>query len=299
MNDVRKKRLHLLNASGNARAEQLDWDGAASRYLECLRGCRSEGYTALESRVLYNLGLCFLNQGRFDGAVEFYTTCVDSCGAMEDNIKRLSLNDLANAYTLMGRWSEAVEIYRRSLEIADASGDEGARWQTLMNLANLYHEQGELKRAAELYQQVIDATMDLGLMRAEAAARNNLGDVLIAQELRAQAMALYQQSLHLSRNCGDRRIEATAVGNLANAHRLLGRWDIALLLCQESLSLWRILADVHGEGEMLELLGTMYSDRQQRAEATLYWREALCKLPACSSAHERVRRQLSSMGGNA
>ena len=70
------------------------------------------------------------------------------------------LNAEGNRYFQQGRYSEALECYRRALELDRRSGNPRELTATLGNMANLHAATGRHEDALRYYREVLDISKD-------------------------------------------------------------------------------------------------------------------------------------------
>jgi DNA-binding CsgD family transcriptional regulator len=131
----------------------------------------------------------------------------------------------------------AAEPYAQELSaLASQLGDEERQAEAAMLLAAIAAHKGEDTVAALLRAR--DAAARLGSGHLEAWAYLTLGHVLGERGSNAEAVQLGRQGLARARQLGlARQIAAPIAGNLADALTAVGRWDEALEILDEILSL--------------------------------------------------------------
>lgn len=95
------------------------------------------------------LGDLYFGQKDFEAALEQYRDCLSICG--DDPFV---LNNMGLAYMNLERYSQAIPVLERSLELNPSNVD------TLHNLTNLYRDHSNLDRAIEGYLQLIPRKPD-------------------------------------------------------------------------------------------------------------------------------------------
>ena len=110
-----------------------------------------------------------------------------------------ALNNLAELYRAMGRYSEAEPLYQRSLSIREQQlgADHPDTAQSLNNLAELYRAMGRYSDAEPLYQRSLSIyEQQLGADHPNTAATlNNLAGLYESMGRYSEAEALYKRSL--------------------------------------------------------------------------------------------------------
>jgi tetratricopeptide (TPR) repeat protein len=115
-----------------------------------------------------------------------------------------SLNDLAELYRSMGRYSEAEPLYQRSLAIHEAQlgADHPDTATSLNNLAGLYYSMGRYSEAEPLYRRSLAIReQQLGADHPyTASSLNNLAGLYYSMGRYGDAEPLYVQALSLLLN---------------------------------------------------------------------------------------------------
>jgi len=127
-----------------------------------------------------------------------------------------------------------------------------------------------------LYSQLhMDWQPTLAERQDYAAVCNNLGATYYLLGQYQEAIALQQQSLAIKRETGDRSGKAAALGGLGNAYRSLGQYQEAIALHQEALAIQREIGDRSGEANSLGNLGGAYQALGQYQEAIALQQQSL------------------------
>jgi len=178
----------------------------------------------------------------------------------------------ANALRLEGRYSEAVDAYRRLLSLRPDCAE------IHNNLGLALQDLGRLDQALQSYRRA------LSLNGALADAHNNLGTVLVSRGERETAVACFEKALALR---GD---FLPAYLNLGCCLQNLGRPEQALPLYLRALAL---------EPRSVEArinLGTCYQELMQPQQAIAVYQEALALDPQHPGAHWNLALSLLSVG---
>jgi tetratricopeptide (TPR) repeat protein len=103
-----------------------------------------------------NLGMSYINQGRYDDAIQLEKTVCDLAktvyGDRYSDITLTAMNNLALAYTYQGLWNDAVGLQETVLEARRRALGPSHK-ETLTALENLrftYSSMGQLEKASEL-----------------------------------------------------------------------------------------------------------------------------------------------------
>lgn len=103
-----------------------------------------------------------------------------------------TLNNLGLVYLNLGRWSDTVASYEESLRIGESIGDVLAIARTANNLAVVLVGRNQLGRAGELYKLSSDMFGRVGSALGVAVTTYNRGEVLLLQNRPAEALPLFE-----------------------------------------------------------------------------------------------------------
>src|SRR5579875_1532888 len=110
------------------------------------------------------------------------------------------LNNLANLYTILGKYAQAEPLYQRALRIWEQLGlNHQLVSHPLNGLGNLYSEQGKYAQAEECYQRALSTwEQQLGTEHVDVASPlGGLGNIYSAQGKYEKAKPLYQRALSI------------------------------------------------------------------------------------------------------
>ena len=118
---------------------------------------------------------------RYEEAAELFQTALERAETLEANDPRLviSLNNLGQFYSSLGRPQDALPLYRRAFDIraADSETDRMELAQDCSNMALHYQQIGELDQAEEFFGRALRIQEELlGTEHMDVATTvNNLG----------------------------------------------------------------------------------------------------------------------------
>lgn len=237
-----------LNRLGNLHDDLGQGEESMRCCQEALAMCEQLGNSEKRGRTLDNLSIAYVSLGRFDLA----EGCCREALSIFEEIGESARFDLATTYSNLGnalrranKIDEAVEAYKRSLEV---------------------------------FQQ-IDPTQP---SRAIASVLNNLGDVYKDSRLFDEAADYFQRSLAMKRQLGGERSYSMAItlGNLGELEQERGELSEAIKLYQEALS---ISQEIYGDlphptvFTLFQKLGRVHLSKGELREAERYFEFALEK----------------------
>lgn len=244
---------------------------------ELVKNCAQQaGNLAGVSTTLHNLGTVYLNQGRWEKAIDCYQESLKIYRQRKDcQGEAQSLNNLGGVYKNQGRWEDAISCYQESLKICRQLGDRHGTAPSLMNLGIVYKNQGKWEEAIDCYQKSLEICRQFGDRHGAAQILMALGTVYNDQSKWEQSIACYQASLETKNQLGDRHGVAQIINNLGLVYRNQSKWEEAISLHQKSLGTFRELGDRHGEAQALGNLGNVYLNQGKWEEAIAFYEKDL------------------------
>lgn len=168
----------------------------------------------------HKLGLIYADRGETETAIHYYRQAIDRHRTGPD--RAVSWNNLGNACKSLNRYDEAIEAYRRALEL-----DPACPWP-YHNLAFVYAEQGLYDQAIPLYRRAIEQQP---LDRSRAVSWDGLANVFTILGRFDEAIEAYQQAIELD------PAYALPWHSLGQIHQALGRSEEALTAYQRAIEL--------------------------------------------------------------
>ncbi len=188
----------------------------------------SAGITVSEWEKQDNAGKDALKAGKFADAETQFKAAVETAKKLPPGDSRLinSLNHLASAYSRQSRLTEAEQIYKQAIEIAEkhCTGEHGPvnLAGCLNNLASLYFKQSRNDDAEQLMLRAL-AVQDkaLGPLSKELVSDlENLGYMYRESGKKDQAITQYKRIVAIwEKNAPDSVSLATALDSLASCYR--------------------------------------------------------------------------------
>ena len=209
-----------------------------------------EETAAARAELLYTLGGLYYWDRQYDRALEAVRNALALAERMDN--RRLAAwcwNNLGNVYADLGRYDEAVEAYKKAVEL---DPDDAYPWN---GLGEVYRHLGRYDEAIKAYQKAIELDANY------AYPWNNLGNVHAALGRYDEAIKAYQKAIELDANY------AYPSNNLGNIYAALGRYDEAIKAYRRAIELDADFAYPWNG------LGNVYADLGRYEEAReAYWK---------------------------
>lgn len=243
---------------------------AAQRNLDSLRNAwhNSRLHDTLRLQALHDFAWEGYGYSQPDSAYYF-------AGVMYDYAKQKNLpswmakalNVQGNTLVVQSKYVEAYDRYRRSLEIAENTGDKNAIALALHRIGIIYFYQGDKPRAIDYYSRSLKLREEIGDKKGISASLNNLGIVYSQEELYDKALDFFTRSLALGRELGDKRGEASALNNLGLVYKAQGEAEKAFDYYTASMKISEELNDRRDVAAALNNIGHIHEIRGNLDEA--------------------------------
>ncbi|MDE0110425.1 MAG: tetratricopeptide repeat protein [Bryobacterales bacterium] len=234
---------------------------------------------------LVRLGALLRSHGRAESAEPLLRKALETQGA-SSSVGPDATTELAKTLAVLGRNTEAEDLFRRSLELTQ-SGAQSAR--ILLGIARLRQDNGNASGARQAYLEALEhfeegAPLQADARKSRATALNDLGLLLEAQGELDEAEEAYLSSaeVHAEEFGNGHPATAAVRANLASTLAMRGETHQAAALLQQSLAVIRAAfgsghdeaARLHNRlGEILEVLGRMEDAEAEYLAALTVWQE--------------------------
>jgi len=248
---------------------------ARNKYMEAI-----DLYTQVDdpSRILrarVNLGLIDRELGDIERSLETLTWCVSRAIELgDDHALGNTYLGIAHIYIDQDEYGQAIEYYRRSVEVYERNGEYSAVPNALNSIASIHFYVGDFVEAAALWHQVLDDAIARNAPNGMSTALHNLGNLHDSFGEKEQALTCYERSREIGRSQQQHEVVLHAEQKIGAIYCDLGRADegIALLeaciasysqhgldddLVQASISLAGCLLNVEQYDRVRELLASV------------------------------------------
>jgi class 3 adenylate cyclase/tetratricopeptide (TPR) repeat protein len=212
---------------------------ARERALAGLALARSGGdrHKLAEIRLLTNLGLLDHDAGRYEAALDTFTTCLALARQHHQvEIQALLLSNLSAAELGLGDYPAALGWAEEAHAFCVQVGDRMQATLALINRGNAQHGLGQLQAARATLQEADAVLAAVGARNYRATGLCILGDLLLTQGDAAAARSAFEQARSDLLAMGLQREALDAVAGLACAWHLLGDLPRALAELQPLLA---------------------------------------------------------------
>ena len=223
--------------------------------------------------TLNNLGAAYGSLGKYNEAINYFKQSLEITTEYQD--RKLSLDNIDRVYRYLGNYEKVIEYQLQSLEIERKIRDRQSESKTLSNLGIAHFYLGNYEKAIDYQLQSLEIARELKNRQVEKTALGNLG---VAHQFLAKydkAIEYALQSLAIARELKSREGEAASLANLGIAYIKLGKYDEAIKYQKQSLDISRNLKNREDEGKALGNLSTIYRNRGEYDKAIEYQLQSL------------------------
>ncbi len=249
-------RARSLGAAG-------DLDGALTTLREL--GKRDAG----DPRTWFELGKLSILQGNARVAVDDYLVRALVAYKRSRNLygEAETVNALGVGYGRLGQTTDAIEQYRKAIELRRKLGNRRGVATSLRNLANGLSLTGDFAAADAALQEARALNVALGDREGHAAIDNEIG--LLAEERGdfPGALESFRAALQAWQQAGDAHGAAQALNNIGFAHYQLGNYGDAQVYWQQASEAYGRLGERTGRVRTMQNLGLLAMARGRWNEA--------------------------------
>jgi Nif-specific regulatory protein len=185
---------------GNTLWKLGDWVNALQYYKMNLALSESEGDLFDLITAYNNIGIIEFSRGNFQVAVGYFEKSIrvdEKIGAVE--FEALARENLAEAFEMLGRWSDALAQYNRCLALQGFDETRASRSSVYIPLARLMNKKGDIARAMSYAQKALAAAeraRDEDLIAEASYVMANIEDerenYLEAERYLARSMSIFE-----------------------------------------------------------------------------------------------------------
>ena len=205
-----------------------------------------------------------------------------------------TLNQLGLVYQELRRYEEALPVYSRARELAEAAGHRAWLAKTLRNTGDIHGKLGRLDRRLDLYEQALVVARELQ-PRELADALSQLGRLCRRVDELARAHEVLVEAVELFEELGETDRLAQHLMELGIVHRKLERWQEALELYHRALRLAEEIGDRHRVGTVLNSIAIVYGETGRQREALELYEKSLA-IAEAREDHWKITTGLANIG---
>ncbi|KAI1498085.1 hypothetical protein F5X99DRAFT_342248 [Biscogniauxia marginata] len=249
--------------------ENGQWQDWATNTIQQLS--RSFPFPKHENREVW---MRYLPHGQ--AALEFQDECTN------DEAKCMLLFNVGGSKLVLGKYVDAEQMYRQTLELGKKVGRENRNTLSSMNnLANVLENQGKYEEAMQMHRQVLELKKKvLGRNHPDTlASRNNFANILTRQGKYEEAKQIYWQILEIREEVLGKEYPdtLTSMNNLALVLGSQGKYEEAEQIHRQTLKLReKVLNKEHPSTlDSMNNLASVLGGQGKHEEAEQIYRQTL------------------------
>jgi serine phosphatase RsbU (regulator of sigma subunit)/Tfp pilus assembly protein PilF len=174
----------------------------------------------------------------------------------------MAYNNIGYSLTDLGKYSEALDSYEKSIEIFKKLGEENKEAIAYNDVGYIYQSQGLVKKAIENYIKSLKILEELGDLASQAACLNNIGLLFDEQKEFSKALEYYNKSLTIKENLGDEKAIAVSLNNIGSIYFSNGQYLEAKEYFFKSLVKRKKTLDNSGIAQCLTNIAAIYKQQK-------------------------------------
>lgn len=183
-----------------------------------------------------------------------------------------SLKNIGMVYAMQGKYPEALEHWKSSLEIFERIGDKVGESNMLNNIGTIYYNNGDDTHALENYLKSLSISEQTGNKLRIATALTSIANVYLNKKAtHDKALGYFIRALPIAESVGDANITGSIDAGLGEIYFKKENFDSALFYFEKS-------AEVYKGTEYLPYalnwIGKVYNKRNEFSKAIQYHQQA-------------------------
>lgn len=234
------RRAEILGSLGWLRFKQGDLTQAEAELRESAALYAGQEDRRGQFQIDYYLGVVYSAQKNWGQAVERFQACLAAGKEMDDDgsLARVYL-ELGNLIRQQRRWTEAEELLRRGIALAEAANDYSAQVEGHHYLGVSLGRQEKPEALEHLSRALEIARSHTHQPHQEAKILNTLAESYVRLNRWDEAVTAFKDSEAIKRRLGDRPGLAMTYGGLGRLYHRQWRADLAAEYYQKDLDLLR------------------------------------------------------------
>jgi len=250
------------------------WPEAATHYAALRDSLAATAETAGYWKAVLRWSDVAMQLGRLDSAGIGLDEALELAG--DDPVREARTRYVRSVWNdRQGRFEEAEDEARRTLELARSTGDRQAEWDGLNALGRIHSLRGRYREALEVHERYLALAREIGTREDVALALNEIGIDYRRLGRFVEAARAYEEALEIFRELDIPRRIALVSYNLGNIYFDRGEWEEARRLYTLSLRTSEELGNLRGQAFAHGALGAVYSQVGNAEAARLHLSRAL------------------------
>jgi tetratricopeptide (TPR) repeat protein len=234
--------------------------------------------TPIQADLVWQLG----TWGYFKEQILFLEKLLVVSKAIDPKMIGRILDNMGNAYEVLGQYQQSIEFHQQHLTIAREIGDHQGELSATFGLGHVHNCLGQYKRAIEFFKQmreivhnISDWPSESSAMLYEIAAMYLLGCAYHRVGDYGQANDIYQQFLTMDIKIDNHQVQYSAMDSLGNADSNLGLYEKWIESSQGILTFFQTFGFRMSEGVAYFSIGSALLGGKQYSESFTHNQKAL------------------------
>lgn len=209
--------------------------------------------------------------GRYNNALDFYNYSLNAAGKLSATKEFSRIYRLiGNAYYYLGEYDKCLESHMESLRFAEMNKDEGGAAAAYNNIGLVYMKNQKLELALENYIKAEKVFAKIENFANQGRAIINIGNIYYFKRELENALGYYQRALHIFEKINESSEIALAAQNISVIYDEIGDTENAIFYGEKSLKLYTENTDVWGIANLSKNLGYLYLGIKDFANSEKY-----------------------------
>ena len=188
-----------------------------------------------QARTFNNMALIYYNLNQYPKAIDHHEKALAIFEAHDHKIGILnSHNNMGVVFLAMDDYPRALRAFFDALRIAE--GENEATVNALINIGLVYKHQGKYTDALNHYRKALNFHDNEGNRQGSANVLGNMGVVYDSMGMPDTAIAYFERALSINNNIGNKRRIAGDLSNIGVAYKHAGNADRAISYLKQAIS---------------------------------------------------------------
>lgn len=182
---------------------------------------------------------------------------------------------IGSLYETMYQYTEAIQYYKKCLQIATEEGGKQKVAHAYCNLGVVHQQLAKYLEAIHFYEKLLNIALEMGDKRMVGKVYSSLGSVYYSLAKYDEAMNYLKKSLQIAVEEGDKEVVGEANRHLGLTYMSLGKYDKAIDCHKKCLEISLEMGDKSDEGAAYNHLGLAFRLSSKHNEAIAYAEKSL------------------------
>ena len=249
---------------------------AQTENIQSLKNKLNDKIDTIQAGVLSDIGSLYVSAGKYDSALSFYFTALNTAERISDNNYRLRiLSDIADLYALQNKSETALTFAFKSLKLAEDQKDRIKIFKLQSQIGLIYFNNEQYKESLNyglknlnILTGKTESVITLDAYWRMSAIYNRLTSY--------DSAVLYQmKAIQIAKTTGSNTFLAVCLNNLAGIYQSQQKHDEALKYYLESFSIIEIADSLSLKGMLLMNISGQYGNIGKYDQSLFYAEKAL------------------------